>query len=612
MMQRKVTWLMSAVAAVSIVGIGPSAFGQIRVDTGNVRDANNRVGSGGSNGSQSRWGTSVSPNDIVYGNVTGGREFRGRHTSDPLSFRGNLAGSGVSGFIAGSSGAPVGILAAQANNAQNVSKYYDPTARGVNAPAGFIQQGPNAGYVPAPPPNRASGDLRLGAVQYDDSISAPRPGELMLPGAVSTADPNSMVTASPLYGVREWNRGDDRSFLSDNTFGSLNDQALDDQTLQQFRAELEVPAMPTANLAEKARVNAGVGTLDNANQSTPNLAQPPGTPLGQPKDEPLPSGQLPGENLATGNLAGGQLQTNQGTQQKLLSTPAQQSSQYQLMEDQMKSFLGNQGYQARQANKEYNAAVQRQKELDAQKNAARGAPAPAPGAPGGNAPGGNAPGGVQGGAPVAPTPKSGAPAGGENAPPPALGPTLQKTETPKPVQVHSLAEGIKAQGLKQLLTQAEDQMHQGKWISAIETYQNAVRVAPNQPLVMIGRANAELGATYYARAEDDLRQAFLTDKNLLRGQYDLRKMIGDDRLSYLLTDLKEMNQKEPKKSTSVFLLAYIAYNTGNEEQAAGYLDLLEQREKDPTLVKTLRQFWNLPGQDKNAPAGASQTDNLNK
>ena len=35
-----------------------------------------------------------------------------------------------------------------------------------------------------------------------------------------------------------------------------------------------------------------------------------------------------------------------------------------------------------------------------------------------------------------------------------------------------------------------------------------------------------------------------------------------------------MNTKDPKKTTPVFLLAYIAYNTGSEQQAAGYLTCL--------------------------------------
>lgn len=615
MTQRKLNWLISAVAAVSVAGIATSSFAQVRIDTGNARDANNRIGSGGSNGTgSSRW-QPINQNDIVYNNVTAGRGFHGQlQTTDGVSFHGTTGAELSGNFIQQSSGAPTGILAA--NNAQVVRPIYDSAARGVNAPPGYIQQGfSNSAYIPAPPPTRGAGDLRIGVVNFNDSdaIAAPRPGETILPGPVSTSNTNSLITASPLYGVRQWTRDDDQSLLNDTTFRGMNDQALDDQTVQQFRNELMVPSNPmTSNIGQSAKIDnsaIGTGTLQNTGQTTPNLAQPLNTPLGQQSDKPLPNGQLPGENLAASNLGGG-VQINQATQQKLLSTPAQQSTQYQQMEDSLKSYLGPQGYDALQANRQYNASVAAMKQQDEAKRAAAAAPAPGgPAAPGGVAPGVAAPGQNPGGL----APANGAHAApDQNAAPIQIpGPTFQKpAEKPKPVQVHSLADGIKAEGLKKLMTQAEDQMHQGKWFSAIETYQNAVRVAPNQPLVVIGRANAELGATYYVRAEEDLKQAFTSDKKLLMGQYDLRKMIGDDRLAYLLSDLKDMNAKDPKKSMPIFLLAYIAYNTGNEQQASGYLDLLQQRDPESaTLVKTLRQFWTLPGQDK---TGASATPDMNK
>ncbi len=621
MTQRKLNWLVSAVAAVSVAGIATSSFAQVRIDTGNARDANNRIGSGGSNGPAASRYQPINQNDIVYNNVTAGRGFHGQlQTTDGISFHGTTGAELSGNFIQQSSGAPTGILAA--NNAQVVRPIYDSAARGVNAPPGYIQQGfSNSAYVPAPPQTRSAGDLRIGVVNFSDTdtvtpMSAPRPGETVLPGPVSTSNTNSLITASPLYGIRQWTRDDDQSLLNDTAFRGINDQALDDQTVQQFRNELMVPSNPmTSNIGQSAKIDntaLGAGTLQNTGQGTPNLAQPLNTPLGQQADKPLPNGQLPGENLANTNVGGGTLQTNQSTQQKLLSTPAQQSTQYQSMEDELKSYLGPQGYAALQANKQYNASVALAKQQDEAKRAAPAPGSAGPAAPGGNAPGVgvSAPGQNPGG--VAPAPHGANAAPDQNAAPIQIpGPTFQKpTEKPKPVQVHSLADGIKAEGLKKLMAQAEDQMHQGKWFSAIETYQNAVRVAPNQPLVIIGRANAELGATYYVRAEEDLKQAFTSDKKLLMGQYDLRKMIGDDRLAYLLTDLKEANAKDPKKSMPIFLLAYIAYNTGNEQQAAGYLDLLEQRDPDSaTLVKTLRQFWTLPGQDK---AGASATPEMNK
>ena len=50
-----------------------------------------------------------------------------------------------------------------------------------------------------------------------------------------------------------------------------------------------------------------------------------------------------------------------------------------------------------------------------------------------------------------------------------------------------------------------------------------------------------------------------------------------------------------------FLLAYIAYNTGNEAQAGEYLATAEQRAgADDPLIKAWRRSWKLP------PAGATE------
>src|SRR5579871_6453677 len=73
---------------------------------GRALDANNRVGSGGINQGASQ-GTGVSPNQIIYGNVTGGKRFRGPvGETDPGAFYGPTAGRFSDRFIAASSSAP--------------------------------------------------------------------------------------------------------------------------------------------------------------------------------------------------------------------------------------------------------------------------------------------------------------------------------------------------------------------------------------------------------------------------------------------------------------------------------------------------------------------------
>src|SRR5207244_6094832 len=88
----------------------PITFAQQRVgEEGRSLDANNRVGSGGYNSGGISGNLIPGPtgNQIVTGNVTGGREFRGGvQYTDPHEFRGNVAGQDFDRFIAGSSGAP--------------------------------------------------------------------------------------------------------------------------------------------------------------------------------------------------------------------------------------------------------------------------------------------------------------------------------------------------------------------------------------------------------------------------------------------------------------------------------------------------------------------------
>ena len=110
-----------------------------------------------------------------------------------------------------------------------------------------------------------------------------------------------------------------------------------------------------------------------------------------------------------------------------------------------------------------------------------------------------------------------------------------------------------------------------------------------------------MGASYYTRAENDIRGAFSQDPALLEAQYDLSGMLGEDRLAFLRNDLKEITKREQKQARPVFLLAYIAYNTGNERLAAGYLDLAEKRAGEgDRFYQLVREHWVLPKEEKEA------------
>src|SRR5262245_2192318 len=122
---KRVWILAAAVGAVSVSTMVSTSMAQYRIDTGHANDANTRLGSGGIN-EDSRVGrggyNGVTGNDIVTGNVTAGKEFRGRvGYTDPRAFRGSISRPSDS-FTRGSSGSP--YAGASANNASIARPYY--------------------------------------------------------------------------------------------------------------------------------------------------------------------------------------------------------------------------------------------------------------------------------------------------------------------------------------------------------------------------------------------------------------------------------------------------------------------------------------------------------
>jgi tetratricopeptide (TPR) repeat protein len=165
----------------------------------------------------------------------------------------------------------------------------------------------------------------------------------------------------------------------------------------------------------------------------------------------------------------------------------------------------------------------------------------------------------------------------------------------KPIVLDSFSKDEASPGAKEHLAKAEDFMKQGKFTSALEEYDLVEQQSPSDPYVELGRANAELGASYYQLAEKHLRQAFTSDQALLSAQLDLRSFLGEDKLQFLIKDLKAIAQNSPTESRPVFLLAYIAYNTNNPRGAAAYLDLAQKREGTPDpFFALLRAHWDLP------------------
>src|SRR5947209_15944363 len=127
--------------------LSAAALGQVQAQQqGRARDANTRVGSNGVNDTVGQ-GTAgiVSSNNIVYGNVTGLKGFRGPIAErDPRAFTGPIGGRLDDAFIRDSSAAPLPYQPT-ADQLQPQPFYGD--TRGVTPPVGSIRQGYTGSYL---------------------------------------------------------------------------------------------------------------------------------------------------------------------------------------------------------------------------------------------------------------------------------------------------------------------------------------------------------------------------------------------------------------------------------------------------------------------------------
>ncbi|QOV88496.1 tetratricopeptide repeat protein [Humisphaera borealis] len=558
-------WVLAAAIAGPVMGLmGLPAPAQYRVNQdGSARDANNRVGSSGRNDGGPIAGSGVTPDMIIYGNVTNSKYFRGPTAApDARAFRGNT-GSGVSdSFIRDSSGG---------YDKTSVTQRFTPTAyygdaRAVAAPAGFVPTKSTTVYNTNQPALAYSSAANLGSLSTGEGL-VPKLGSAItaLPTPNTGAQaPNSAIVMSPLGGIRQLGFGEEP--LNNDIYTIRNGSIVpsgastdrfrtDRQMLEKMQDELTAPGQGV----EKKTPSGLEGT------------QPLGQPLEGPASSQLKSPALKGSTLDSNTLQSG-VNSEMGLRRQL-ATPAQQSQQMNELERRLRERQGDRPMTGQEIQRDLNNAA-----------AAAKKPAAKPGTPGAPTPG----------APGTPTPGSPTP----GTPAPAVTPAIPMPATPKadPLMIKSLAAGVSAKSLADVLTKAEVLMKDGKFAEALDQYDLAERAAPNNALITLGRANAELGASSYRSAETHLRQALGGEPALLLGKYDLQGMIGTDRLAILTKDLRDLAANEPRESMASFLLAYIAYNTGSDAEAAGHLNEVTKRSgaADPVVAK-MRELWSLPG-----------------
>jgi tetratricopeptide (TPR) repeat protein len=583
--RRRSSRLALWMAAAAVSGLGwampGSAWGQYRVENyeGHLLDASNRIGSGGYNNSGSPT-NNVNAEELYLGNVTGYG-----------AFKGNVPDLGQGAWTGSAPYQPSLILQQQSGmqsptgppTYNKPQPYFNQYTIG-NAPQGFqFQQSPfSNSYFSAPAPTQQANDYRLGATLNVPSATLPGPGEIVGPGQVNLAAPMtpSFLTNAPIAAVNSSSpaiSGQVGAATMVQTQASGMSSGLTQADILRLRGEMNNGSLSASAAAELQN------TSSNANTNTAGAL----LPAGLVQNEPL-SGAISGtQSLSPVNLAAqatlasvqispgvGNLLTGQ-TERSFIPLPAppsEQSPQYARLKALWDQYQSSQPKSDEDANRLYRAALQARQ---AYEQALTRTPAPAP----------------------TPSPTEVPTQNNTAQPSDNSNPTTPETPAtppPAPLQIGSIGASIRASGLSQLVQQGETLSRQQRFRDAVGKFMDARQVAPNNMLIAVDLANAELGAGFYTDAEQSLRDAFSTDPALLMGQYDLKSTIGDDRLQFVMADLKHLSTSG-ESSTPAFLLAYISYNTGQTDQAVEYLKLAQTRAGgQDDVIHSLTEHWSLP------------------
>ncbi len=166
--------------------------------------------------------------------------------------------------------------------------------------------------------------------------------------------------------------------------------------------------------------------------------------------------------------------------------------------------------------------------------------------------------------------------------------------------LNSLAGGTPG-NFGQLMRQAEADQKIGRYVSAIENYQSAVQLQPGNPLPLIGQANAELSAGLYQSAAYNLKFVFTRHPELTALRYNLYALLPKSSLNAAHQQLHTMFGQ--KNNVAAFLLAYLDFQTGRTVELQSTLNQWAAWKNSGSWPVILKKAWIKA--DEHQAAGAA-------
>lgn len=161
----------------------------------------------------------------------------------------------------------------------------------------------------------------------------------------------------------------------------------------------------------------------------------------------------------------------------------------------------------------------------------------------------------------------------------------------KPVHIAQSAGGA-ISGFDLQMSRAESNLKVGRYLDAAESFQSALTMKPDDPLALVGRAHAEMGAGIYIAAEYDLKFVFTRKPELVSVRYDVNSFLPANRQEFLLEDFHKLTTNKETANMASFLYCYLCYQSGRTAQLKSELQAWSARDARDDWQSIAQRAWS--------------------
>ncbi|MEM1208869.1 MAG: hypothetical protein AAGI54_06325 [Planctomycetota bacterium] len=156
--------------------------------------------------------------------------------------------------------------------------------------------------------------------------------------------------------------------------------------------------------------------------------------------------------------------------------------------------------------------------------------------------------------------------------------------------VDTLAEDNDAR-LREALKSAESSLAEGAYIESERQYGLAQQLAPDDPMIRVGLVHAQLGAGMFRSAAFNLRRVFAEHPEIIAARYAAGLLPPQRRLEEVSTELQRLATEPRSASDAGVLLAYLGYQSDSPALVRFGLATAEANDPRQDLIPLLREVW---------------------